>query len=383
MRSITVGTRRSTLAKTQTAQVVKALLARRPDLQVQTLEIVTKGDRIVDVPLSEVGGKGLFISEIEEALLRGEIDFAVHSMKDVPALLAPGLTIAAVPPREDPRDLLISRQGCTLATLPRGAAVGTSSLRRAAQLLHARPDLQIRALRGNIDSRLRKLVGLDAIVLAAAGLLRMGWWDEDGWRQGGNRVAGNGWRQDGDRDAGNGWRQDDGAVLTALPLALADMLPAVGQGALALEARAHDEELIAVLRTLHDSDSAWQIEAERAFLATVGGSCQAPIAAYGGGSEVGAAMGGRGGRGRGRGGTATGGGAAMGGRVGHGGAVRESEHDGRLSLSGLIGSPDGRRIVRAAVRGPDAAAIGRELAEQLLEQGGRDILEGLRTGQMG
>ncbi|MHB1627815.1 MAG: hydroxymethylbilane synthase, partial [Bacilli bacterium] len=249
-----------------------------------------------------------------------------------------------------PRDVLISRQGCTLATLPRGAAVGTSSLRRAAQLLHARPDLQIRALRGNIDSRLRKLAGLDAIVLAAAGLLRMGWWDGDGWGQ------------DGDRAAGDGWRQDDGAVLTALPLSLADMLPAVGQGALALEARAHDEELTAVLRTLHDSDSAWQIEAERAFLATVGGSCQAPIAAYGGGSEVGA---------------------AMGGRVGHGGAAREGEHDGRLSLSGLIGSPDGRRIVRAAARGPDAAAIGRELAEQLLEQGGREILEGLRTGQTG
>ncbi len=338
MRSITVGTRRSLLAKTQTAQVVGALLARYPDLRVHTREIVTKGDRIVDVPLSQVGGKGLFISEIEDALLRGDIDFAVHSMKDLPALLAPGLTIAAVPLREDPRDLLLSRDGHTLATLPQGAVVGTSSLRRAAQLLFARPDLQITAVRGNIDSRLKKLDSLDAIVLAAAGMRRMGWWNEGG-----------GWTED-------GWQPQEGPVLTALPLALTEMLPAVGQGALALEARMADEDLLAVLRTLHDPASAWQIEAERAFLATVGGNCQAPVAAYGGGVDIAGTK---------------------------GVLVRENVDEASLSLSGLIGSPDGRHIVRAAARGPDAAVLGRELGEQLLEQGGRAILKGLRTGQMG
>ncbi len=337
MRSITVGTRRSLLAKTQTAQVVGALLARHPDLRVHTQEIVTKGDRIVDVPLSQVGGKGLFISEIEDALLRGAIDFAVHSMKDLPALLAPGLTIAAVPQREDPRDLLLSRNGHTLATLPQGAVVGTSSLRRAAQLLFARPDLQIKAVRGNIDSRLKKLDSLDAIVLAAAGMRRMGWWNEGGWC------------------TEDGWQSQEGTVLTALPLALADMLPAVGQGALALEARLDDEDLLAVLRTLHDPASAWQIEAERAFLATVGGNCQAPVAAYGG-VDIGGT---------------------------EGVSAREHMDHASLSLSGLIGSPDGRHIVRATARGPDAAMLGRELGEQLLAQGGRAILEGLPTGQHG
>ena len=353
MRSITVGTRRSLLAKTQTAQVVETLQARYPDLQIHTQEIVTKGDRIVDVPLSQVGGKGLFISEIEDALLRGDIDFAVHSMKDMPALLAPGLTIAAVPQREDPRDLLISRSGHSLTTLPQGALVGTSSLRRTAQLLHARPDLQIRTLRGNIDSRLRKLDSLDAIVLAAAGLLRMGWWDDGGWRK------------------ENGWRRQDGTVPGALPLSLADMLPAVGQGALALEARADDDALLALLRALHDPASAWQIEAERAFLATVGGSCQAPVAAYAGAEFAGA----------GRNGSAAG---------AWGAPVRKSADEGpeglgdpEGSLSGLIASTDGQRIVRASARGPDAAMIGRKLGEQLLAQGGRELLEELRTDGMG
>jgi hydroxymethylbilane synthase len=177
MRQIKVGTRKSVLATTQTNWVCSQLESAYPGLKIATEEIVTKGDRILNVTLSKVGGKGLFVKEIEQALLDGTVDFAVHSMKDMPAEMPRGLIIAAVPEREDPRDVLISRDGRTFSELPKGAKVGTSSLRRAAQLKAARPDLEIQPLRGNIDTRLRKLEedGFDAIVLAAAGLARMGW----------------------------------------------------------------------------------------------------------------------------------------------------------------------------------------------------------------
>lgn len=307
--SVRVGTRRSRLATTQTSQVVRELEHRAPDVRFSLVEIVTRGDRVQDVALSKIGGKGLFISEIEDALLRGEIDFAVHSLKDVPAELAPGLTIAAIPRREDPRDLLIARGAADLDGLPEAARVGTSSLRRAAQLLRLRPDLRIEPLRGNIDTRLRRLAGLDAIVLAAAGLLRMGWW-RDG------RV--------------------ELAEANAVALATEQVLPAVGQGALALECRTDDAVTRGYLAALHDPATALCATAERAFLTLVGGSCQVPVAAF-----------------------------------------ARLETEGVLVVDGLIASPDGRFAVRSSERGDPDPELGSRLAERLLAQGGRAILDRL------
>jgi hydroxymethylbilane synthase len=304
-----VGTRRSRLAMTQTSQMVRVLERAAPDARFVTVEIVTKGDRVQDVALSKVGGKGLFISEIEDALLRGEIDFAVHSMKDVPAVLAPGLTIAAVARREDPRDLLIARAAADLDSLPKSARVGTSSLRRAAQLLRLRPDLRIEPLRGNIDTRLRRLGELDAIVLAAAGLIRMGWW-RDG------RIK--------------------PAEAFAAILSPEQVLPAAGQGALALECRVGDAVTRELLAHLHDPETAVCVSAERAFLARVGGSCQVPVA-----------------------------------------ALARLETAGVLVVDGLIASPDGQFAVRSSECGDANPEPGDRLAERLLAQGGRAILQRL------
>ena len=301
----TVGTRRSALATTQTRQTLGRLAAARPDTVFTVREIVTKGDRIVDVPLAKVGGKGLFISELEAALLEGRIDFAVHSMKDVPADVADGLVLAAVPAREDARDVLVSRAGHTLESLPPRATVGTSSLRRAAQLLRLRPDLRIEALRGNIDTRLRRLSGLDAIVLAAAGLARMGWWE------GGEALAG-----------------ESRAKVVAIPADV--MIPAAGQGALALECRAVDGRSRALLGLLHDAGTAACVTAERAFLRAVGGSCQVPVGAH---------------------------------------AVLAGDAAG-VRLTAFLGAPDGSAIVRGQSVGDDPDAVGRMLAQELLEQGG-------------
>jgi hydroxymethylbilane synthase len=196
MKRIVVGTRKSPLALTQTEWVLKQLKQHYPDLEIGMEKIVTKGDRILDVTLSKVGGKGLFIKEIEQAMYDRKIDFAVHSLKDMPTEMPEGLILAAITHREDPRDVVITRDGRGFAELPTGAKVGTSSLRRAAQLLHIRPDLEIVSVRGNINTRLKKLeeLELDAIVLAAAGLERMGWadkiserlptdlWDKARWR---------------------------------------------------------------------------------------------------------------------------------------------------------------------------------------------------------
>jgi hydroxymethylbilane synthase len=249
MTQLTIATRGSLLALWQANHVKAALEAARPGLHVELLVLKTQGDKIQDVPLAQVGGKGLFVKEIEEALLDGRAQLAVHSMKDVPTELAPGLIMAAVSQREDARDALVGQKpGQTLVGLARGARVGTSSLRRSCQLRAARPDLVIATLRGNVDTRLRKLDEgqHDAIVLAVAGLVRLGH---------GARI--------GER----------------LPPAIS--LPAIGQGVLGLETRSDDAATIELVRSaLHDVDSADAVAAERAFLGRLQGGCQTPIAGH-------------------------------------------------------------------------------------------------------
>ncbi len=305
---IRVGTRGSKLALAQTNWVIQKIKDQYPGLQVEVTVIKTKGDKILDVPLAKVGGKGLFVKEIEEALLREEIDLAVHSMKDVPTELPDGLDIAIIPERESPFDVLISRQGVGVTELPPGATVGTSSLRRTAQLRARRPDLRIENLRGNLDTRLRKLSeGLyDAIVVAEAGLLRLGLGDTP-------RVR----------------------------FSVEDMLPAIGQGALAIEVRLRDEELLEGLAFLHHEETAVAVAAERAFLKRLGGGCQVPLAAY---------------------------------------ARFEGE---QLVVEALIADPSGEPLLRdKRVGGPtEAARMGEELAEDLLARGGKDILEKVYGGQ--
>lgn len=250
-RTIVVGTRQSQLALTQSNQVISDLQAicKEHDLpfEFDIRKIITKGDRILDVTLSKVGGKGLFVKEIEQAMLELEIDFAVHSMKDMPSVLPEGLMTGAVPQREDHRDVLISATGVSLDELPSGAIVGTSSLRRSSQLLSYRPDLEIRSIRGNIDSRIRKLEteDFDAIVLASAGLNRMGWGEK---------------------------------ATSYLPIELC--LPAVGQGALGIECREDDEEVRQLLALYNDPHTSKTVAAERKFLSVLNGGCQIPIGAY-------------------------------------------------------------------------------------------------------
>jgi hydroxymethylbilane synthase len=248
---ITIATRGSALALWQAEHVKARLHATAPGpITVELLTIKTSGDAILDVPLAQVGGKGLFVKEIEEALLDRRADLAVHSMKDVPAELAPGLVLAATSSREDPRDALCCRPGTwrSLDDLPQGARVGTSSLRRQCQLLARRPDLKISMLRGNVPTRVRKLDEdqFDAVVLAAAGLKRLGMADR---------------------------------ITQALPIEVS--LPAVAQGVLGIETRAGDHAVIALARgAIHDPDEAARTTAERAFLARMGGSCQTPLAAH-------------------------------------------------------------------------------------------------------
>lgn len=244
---IVIGTRGSQLALWQANWVKSELERLHKGLSCELLVIKTKGDKILDVPLAKVGGKGLFVKEIEEALLDGRIDLAVHSMKDMPADLPAGLKIGAIPEREDPRDALVAKNGLTFEKLPPGARVGTSSLRRSAQLLAKRPDIQIETLRGNIDTRLRKVTegDLDAIILAAAGLKRLGLGEH---------------------------------ITECLDPTL--MLPAVGQGALCIESRENDERIDAALAPLNHPATRVTVLAERAFLNTLEGSCQIPVGAF-------------------------------------------------------------------------------------------------------
>jgi hydroxymethylbilane synthase len=245
---IKIGTRGSALALWQTEWVRGRLLTGNRDLDIEIVKIKTKGDKILDVPLAAVGGKGLFVKEIEEALLDGGIDLAVHSMKDMPAEIPVGLCIGAVPERETPWDALISKDRLALKDLPKGASIGTSSLRRSAQLLHTRSDITIRSLRGNLDTRLRKLEteNLDAIILAAAGVKRLGWE---------NRIT---------------------EYLTE-----EIMLPAICQGALGIETREEDSFVSKVVGGLNHPESATVAFGERAFLKRLEGGCQVPIAAFG------------------------------------------------------------------------------------------------------
>jgi hydroxymethylbilane synthase len=317
MRRIVVGSRQSALALTQTGHVIdqlKVICSRLGlECEFEVKKIVTKGDRILDVTLSKVGGKGLFVKEIEQALLDNEIDMAVHSMKDMPAELPEGLVIGAVPEREDPRDILITRNGGGLESLPEGGKLGTSSLRRASQMKAARPDLQIETIRGNIDSRLRKLEteGFDAIMLAAAGLHRMGWRDR---------------------------------ISSYLPAEIC--LPAVGQGALAIECRAADEFMLKLLSQLQHEETALAAAAERSFLDTLHGGCQVPIGAYAVILQA-DGMEGRGGR--------------------------------LLSLTGMVGSPDGGELLKETLTGSDPAELGRELAGRLIARGADRILAEVRS----
>jgi hydroxymethylbilane synthase len=301
-RTIRVGTRGSLLARRQTDAVLAALKQRYPDQQFEARPLRTTGDRRRREPLDQFGGIGVFVKELESALLAGEIDMAVHSLKDVPTAVPEGLTIAAVTRREDPRDALVSRRGAKLAELPPGARVGTGSLRRACQLRALRPDLEVVGIRGNVDTRIRKVEAgeVEAAVVAAAALARMGWLDR---------------------------------ASEILPDDM--MLPAPGQGALAVEIRSDDEAVREIAEAIDDGDSHRAATAERAFLRHLGGGCSVPVGALG---EV---------------------------------------EGGRLRLRGLVGDAQGRRILRAELEGPadDAEALGVRLAEELLSQGAADLLK--------
>lgn len=300
MRKIIVGSRKSNLALTQTKWVIEQLKQAGAPFEFEIKKIETKGDKILDVTLSKVGGKGLFVKEIEQAMYDEEIDMAVHSMKDMPSELPVGLTIASVPVREDYRDALISKNNVSLRELPEGAVVGTSSLRRASQILAIRPDIEIKPIRGNIDTRLKKLENedFDAIVLAAAGLKRMGWGDE--------------------------------IVTEFLETDLC--LPAIGQGALAIECRDTDMELIELLAKINDSYTQQTVAAERTFLYLMNGSCQVPIA----------------------------------------GVAHMEEDD--VVLTALIASVDGKQVYKEEVRGTDPQEVGKLAAEKMQEQGAQDII---------
>jgi len=274
---------------------------------VSLLPIVTEGDRIQDRTLAAVGGKGLFIKELETALLAGDADIAVHSMKDMPAALPPGLIIGAALERADPRDAFISPRHDSFASLPNGARVGSSSLRRQSQLRHARPDLEILVLRGNVETRLGKLDAgeFDATVLATAGLERLGL---------GGRI----------RER----------------LSPRQMMPAVGQGVIGIECPQSNAGILALLAPLEHAATRCRLEAERAFAARLGGSCQSPIAAY----------------------------AELAGEF--------------LQLRGLVGSPDGATIFADGITGPaqDAVSLGTALAERLLDAGAGPLLRSLAMG---
>ncbi|MCG8670570.1 MAG: hydroxymethylbilane synthase [Pseudomonadales bacterium] len=303
-RVIRIATRKSPLALWQ-AEFVKAELEKHhPGLQVELLGMTTRGDKILDTPLAKVGGKGLFVKELEVAMLEKRADLAVHSMKDVPVEFPAGLGLTVICEREDPRDAFVSNQYESLDELPQGAKVGTCSLRRQCQIREKRPDLEILELRGNVNSRLAKLDDgqFDAIILATAGLKRLGF--EDRIRQ-------------------------------AIPAETS--LPAVGQGAVGIECRTDDEELLALLAPLNHQETWVRVQAERAMNSRLQGGCQVPIAGY---------------------------------------ALLKNDE---IYMRGLVGEPDGSAVIRHEVRGAvaDAAALGSELADVLLANGAKDILDKL------
>jgi hydroxymethylbilane synthase len=301
---LVIGTRGSALARWQAAHVGRALVAAHPGLEIEERILVTEGDRVQTGPVIELGGKGVWVKEIEDALLAGTIDLAVHSLKDVPAELAPGLALVAIPTRADARDALVSRAGARLADLAAGSCVGTSSLRRVCQVRALRQDLRVEILRGNVDTRLRKIAEgvVDAGVLACAGLDRLGF---------------------------------EGRITERLTTD--QMLPAIGQGALALEARAADARVVSLTRALADAEAEVTVAAERALLAGLGVGCRTPVAGHA--------------------------------------VVR----GGRVLLRGLVGRPDASEMIREEVSGApaDAAALGADLARRLLARGADRILREL------
>lgn len=301
-RKIKIGTRGSQLALWQANHIKSIMEKNYQDYVFELVKIKTQGDKILDVALSKVGGKGLFVKELEDALLEGKVDFAVHSMKDVPVILPEGLHLSAITKREDPRDCFVSKDYKNLAELPKGSKIGTSSLRRQCQLLNVRPDLRVEVLRGNVETRIRKMVeGIyDAVILAYAGVKRLN-------------------------------------LLDYVKDIISDeiSLPAIGQGALGIECRVDDGEVNELLSILNDNESSFCVRAERAFLRVLEGGCQVPIGAY---AKI---------------------------------------LDGKLVLKGLVGSLDGKRMIKETVSGDmiDAEALGETLAQIILDRGGREILK--------
>lgn len=304
---LVVGTRSSQLALWQADFVIGELAKKYPELVVEKRLMTTKGDKILNAPLAKIGGKGLFTKELETAMLEGEIDIAVHSLKDMPVVVPEGLVITAITQRADPGDAFVSSKYESFQQLPAGAKVGTSSLRRKAQLLHARPDLQIEDLRGNVNTRLRKMEkeNFDGIILACAGLKRLGFGDK---------------------------------IRQVLPRTMC--LPAVGQGALAIECRQADKETRELLEFLNDRCTRLCTEAERGFLATVEGGCQVPVGVHAVSAEAG------------------------------------------IRVEAVIASLDGSTLLRDALEAEvknaqEARAVGVNLAEKLLARGGREILRSI------
>ncbi|MBQ3442061.1 MAG: hydroxymethylbilane synthase [Selenomonadaceae bacterium] len=301
MRKIRIGTRASRLALWQAEFVAAQLRRFFPALEVEIVKVHTTGDKILDAPLAKIGGKGLFTKELELQLAAGAIDLAVHSLKDVPNALPEGFKLAAITRRAQPFDAFVSNAFPTFASLPMGSVVGTSSLRRAAQVLALRPDLVIKNLRGNVETRLRKLNAgdFDAIILAAAGLERLGY---------SSRIN---------------------ELLTQI-------IPAAGQGALAIETRTDDDETFSLVQSLNDAATSAAVAIEREFLAEVGGSCQIPVGVF------------------------------------------ATIDGGQVHVKALIASTDGQHVVRASEVAPlGEIDLGKKIAARLLKAGGRDILNGL------
>jgi hydroxymethylbilane synthase len=299
---IRIGTRKSKLALWQTEYVAKKLKEHFPEIEIEIVKITTKGDKILDVPLAKVGGKGLFVKEIEDALLRNEIDLAVHSLKDVPTYFPEGLGLTAITEREDPTDAFISVKYNSLQELPNGAVVGTSSLRRKSQLKKIRPDLEIKDLRGNVDTRLKKLENgeYDAIILAYAGLKRLGFE---------NKVK--------------------------QKFSPYEFIPAVAQGFLGIETRLDDDKTNQIVKVLNDENSYKRAAAERAFLKRLEGGCQVPLGAY---AKI---------------------------------------EDNQLKIIGFISDLEGKRFIKDEIKGDvnKSEELGKNLAEKLLNEGGKEILE--------
>lgn len=304
MRKLVVGSRRSKLALTQSKQFIDKLKAIDPSLEIEIKEIVTKGDRIVNQQLSKVRGKGLFVKEIQNELFNNDIDMAIHSLKDVPSIIPEGLTLGCIPDREIPFDAYIAKNHVPLEELPKNSIVGTSSLRRGAQILSKYPHLKIKWIRGNIDTRLNKLEteDYDAIILAAAGLKRMGWSDD---------------------------------VVTTY-LDKDTLLPAIGQGALGIECRSNDIELLELLQKVHNNEVANCVTAERTFLAAMDGSCQVPIGGY-----------------------------------------ANYNNNNEIEFTGLIMTPDGKERYEHTEVGTDPVKLGNRVSEILKEQGAYEIIRKL------